>query len=314
MRHTDKKKVSQTVACRALLSLAIVVVSAVVTVYGMTLFAPKSQPVTQYNQASTKVSTESSKSPAPAIVSAGDLTNPVKQEIANELVGSFENSTTSWWNNFGYIKDIHDGRGYTCGIIGFTTAFGDVLAVVKRYSQLSPDNTLEKYTSQLTALAAAQSASTDELGNFAKDWTAVAADAKFRQAQIDVRTTEYLTPALALAKQHGLKTALGQFAYYDAMIRHGMDSDRTTTGLADIAQSVTAKKPADGGDEKAYLAEFFIRRLAVLRAEQATDDTDRVAVQQQLLNDGNVALTTPMHWNVYGDSYRLAADPKPYAP
>ena len=32
---------------------------------------------------------------------------------------------------YGYIEDIGDGRGYTAGIIGFTTGIGDLPDVVK---------------------------------------------------------------------------------------------------------------------------------------------------------------------------------------
>ena len=35
-----------------------------------------------------------------------------------ELVSSAENSSLDWKAQFGYIEDIHDGRGYTAGIIG----------------------------------------------------------------------------------------------------------------------------------------------------------------------------------------------------
>ena len=35
-----------------------------------------------------------------------------------QLVSSAENSTLNWRAQYRYIGDIHDGRGYTGGIIG----------------------------------------------------------------------------------------------------------------------------------------------------------------------------------------------------
>ena len=52
-----------------------------------------------------------------------------------ELVSSAENSSLDWRAQYRYIQDIHDGRGYTAGIIGFTSGTGDMLDVVKLYSR-----------------------------------------------------------------------------------------------------------------------------------------------------------------------------------
>ena len=49
------------------------------------------------------------------------LRDPVKREIAQEIITSAENSVLDWYNRYGYIEDIGDGRGYTGGIIGFTS-------------------------------------------------------------------------------------------------------------------------------------------------------------------------------------------------
>lgn len=57
-------------------------------------------------------------SPASAS-SGGDLAAADKKEIAMRLVSSAENSSLDWRAQDRYIEDIHDGRGYTAGIIGF---------------------------------------------------------------------------------------------------------------------------------------------------------------------------------------------------
>lgn len=53
------------------------------------------------------------------------------RDTAFSLVSSAENSTLDYRSTYSYIEDIGDGRGYTCGIIGFTSATGDLLSVVK---------------------------------------------------------------------------------------------------------------------------------------------------------------------------------------
>nr|WP_318767307.1 chitosanase [Lactiplantibacillus carotarum] len=40
------------------------------------------------------------------------------------LVSSAENSSLDYRQQYRYIEDIHDGRGYTAGIIGFTSGTG----------------------------------------------------------------------------------------------------------------------------------------------------------------------------------------------
>ena len=61
---------------------------------------------------------------------------------ALELVASAENSTLDWRAQFGYIEDIRDGRGYTGGIVGFTSGTGDMLEVVRLYTRLRPETRL----------------------------------------------------------------------------------------------------------------------------------------------------------------------------
>ena len=49
------------------------------------------------------------------------LATPVKKQIFLEMVNSAEQSALDWTTAYPYCEDIHDGRGYTTGIAGFTT-------------------------------------------------------------------------------------------------------------------------------------------------------------------------------------------------
>jgi len=222
-----------------------------------------------------------------------------------ELVSSAENSSLDWRAQYKYIEDIHDGRGYTGGIIGFCSGTGDMLEVVQRYTALEPGNVLAKY---LNALKADNGSATHNGldPNFKKDWATAAADPKFQQAQNDERDAEYFTPAVSQAKADGLG-ALGQFIYYDAMVMHGPGSDPLSFGGIRAAALRKAKAPSQGGDEGTYLNAFLDARIVAMKADPSHQDTSRVDTEQRVfVKANNFDLDTPLHWSVYGDSYTIS--------
>src|SRR5438045_5014376 len=98
------------------------------------------------------------------------LNDPVKKEIAMQLVSCAENSSLDWKAQYGYIEYNVEGnekenRGYTAGLVGFTTKFGDLSAVVDHYNELEPNNVLNKYTNALHSLAQSESSATTGLGD-----------------------------------------------------------------------------------------------------------------------------------------------------
>ena len=84
---------------------------------------------------------------------------------ALQLISVFENGTAEL--QYGYVEDLDDGRGFTCGL-GFTTGTGDVLTVVERYRDVVGDNGLAPFITELQALAAAESDDTSNLAGFSK--------------------------------------------------------------------------------------------------------------------------------------------------
>ncbi|MBX6386324.1 MAG: chitosanase [Microbispora sp.] len=237
--------------------------------------------------------------PAPA-----DLTDPEKKEIAMELVSSAENSSLDWKAQYKYIQDIHDGRGYTAGIIGFCSGTGDMLDLVELYTRRKPGNVLAKYLPALRKVNGTDSHRGLDPG-FPADWRTAAADPVFRQAQDDERDRVYFNPAVARARADGLR-ALGQFIYYDAMIMHGPGDDPVSFGGIRKAAMKKAETPARGGDEVAYLDAFLDARKAAMKTEEAHSDTSRVDTAQRVfLRNGNLDLDTPLRWKVYGDTYQI---------
>ncbi|GAA2749321.1 chitosanase [Kitasatospora cinereorecta] len=243
--------------------------------------------------------------PAGAVQLAGvGLDDAHKKEIAMELVSSAENSSLDWKAQYKYIEDIHDGRGYTGGIIGFCSGTGDMLELVQHYTDLKPGNILAKYLPALKKVNGSESHS--GLGSaFTNDWATAAKDTVFQQAQNDERDRVYFNPAVKQGKADGLR-ALGQFIYYDAIVMHGPGSDSDSFGGIRAAAMKKAKTPAQGGDEATYLKAFLDARKVVMKKEEAHADTSRVDTEQLVfLNAKNFDLNPPLKWKVYGDPYQI---------
>ncbi|WP_329486430.1 chitosanase [Kitasatospora sp. NBC_01246] len=240
----------------------------------------------------------------PTTTGAGDLTDPHLKDIAQQFVSSAENSSLDWKAQFAYIEDIKDGRGYTAGIVGFCSGTGDMVELVRHYRELKADNVLAKYLPALEKLDGSASHSGLD-PDFTSDWKKAAQDPVFRKAQEDERDRVYFTPAVTQAKSDGLH-ALGQLAYYDAIVMHGPGNSADSFGGIRAAALKKAKPPAQGGDEKAYLAAFLDARAAAMRTEAAHSDTSRVDTAQRLfLQAGNLDLHTPLSWKVYGESFHI---------
>jgi chitosanase len=235
---------------------------------------------------------------------SSDLTEPRLKDIAMQLVSSAENSSLNWRAQFGYIEDIGDGRGYTAGIIGFCSGTSDMLALVETYTRHSPGNRLARYLLALRSVNGSDShAGLDP--NYPADWRAAAADAAFQQAQEDERDRVYFNPSVQQAKSDGLR-ALGQFAYYDAIVMHGPGENSVSFGGIRRTAMARARTPAQGGDETAFLNAFLDARVAAMKTEAAHSDTSRVDTAQRVfLRAGNLDLRTPLTWKVYGDSFSI---------
>ncbi|MFE2301310.1 chitosanase [Streptomyces sp. NPDC059445] len=241
--------------------------------------------------------------PAAPARSAG-LAAPDKKELAQEIVASAENSTLKWREAYGYIEDIGDGQGYTAGLIGFCTGTHDLLTLVERYTKAHPDNGLARYLPALREVDGSDSHEGLDPG-FPAAWRHEAGLTAFREAQDSERDRIYFDPAVRAARRDGLGT-LGQFIYYDAMVLHGPGtSDHGFYGLRERALREAAP-PSRGGDERTYLGIFLDIRRAAMKSENPDRDTTRIdTAQRRFLDEGNLALRTPLEWKVYGETYRV---------
>jgi chitosanase len=238
---------------------------------------------------------------APAAASTGgNLASPAKKEIAMQLVSSAENSSLDWRDQYDYIEDIGDGRGYTAGIIGFCSGTGDMLEVVQAYTRAQPGNPLARF---LPALRKVNGTDSHEgLGKpFVRAWKQAARTRGLQKAQENERDRVYFNPSVKLAKSDELG-ALGQFAYYDAAVVHGF------SGLKSIRRRTlkNLNPPSRGEKETIWLDGFLDQRVVEMKKEAAHENVDRIEkAQRKFLREGNLALDPPLKWVVYGDHYTI---------
>lgn len=226
------------------------------------------------------------------------------RKIVFALVSSAENSSVNYSKQYSYIEDIGDGRGYTAGIIGFTSGTGDLLEVIKKYAELkTSNNILVKYIPALEKINGSDSL--DGLGNvFVEDWKTAAKDVEMVQAQTIILDEMYLCPAVQFANQDGL-SPLGQYVYYDAFVVHGPGNDEDSFNGIRIAAQRLTNPPAQGGSERTYLVSFLEARTKIMLKEEAHSDLSRIETQRKFINEKNYTLKLPLEWMMYGDKFEL---------
>lgn len=202
-----------------------------------------------------------------------------RRHRADQLISLFENDTPEI--QYCYIENIGDGRGFTAGRAGFTTATGDLLLVAERYTQQAPDNPLAPFLPRLREVAEQGSDSTEGLEGLPDAWRQACQDPRQVAVQDAVVDDEYFDPAMAKARRVGLKLPLSLAALYDAEIQHGGGDD--PDGTPAMIKRTTKKA---GGtprgrrkvSEKRWLKTFLVVRRATLR--NAHDPSTRAAWRQ----------------------------------
>ena len=240
---------------------------------------------------------------------------PEKKSIARQLISAAENSSLDWQQQVAFIKynvegNAQENRGYTAGIIGFTSRTHDMLALVEKYQQMAPGNILARFIPALKKVDG--TSSTEGLGpEFEAAWVQAAQDPKFQEAQEHECDRIYFHPAVSQAMKDGLRE-LGQFAYFDTIVMHGPGDDSVSFESIRAAAIKRAKPPSQGGDEAAYLNAFLDARKVAMRAEMGHSNTSRVdTMQRKFLNAGNFSLKLPLVFRVYDSPFQIGASASP---
>jgi chitosanase len=228
-----------------------------------------------------------------------------KRHVADKVISVFENEDTTL--KYGYIQNLDDGRGFTAGRAGFTSANGDLLEVVQIYTALKPTNTLSTYTQALQILADNESDDTSTIIGLDIAWRLLVNDPLFRQAQDSVVNVEYYLPAVEYCQDLGLHTPLALLCVYDAIIQHGDGED--PDGLQAIIDG-TCKAPDAGGYEACWIESFNKSRKKILNhshdpatREEWQESVGRVDALEQLFSDKNYSLQTSLTINPFGTSF-----------
>jgi chitosanase len=236
---------------------------------------------------------------APAGASAAGLSHAQRVRV-DKLISQFENSTSVI--QYCYVEALDDGRGYTAGRAGFTSATGDLLEVAARYTRVAPDNPLADLLPRLRELARDGDGSIDGLESLPGAWKQACRDARFRRIQDAVVDREYYNPAVRAWRKLGLRRALSLAAIYDAEIQHGGGPDHD--GVPAMLRRATAAAggtPRRGVSEKHFLRAFIrVRRATLAHAHDPStraawaQTVERADVWLQLLRTGQWAMASPI--------------------
>ena len=199
--------------------------------------------------------------PATAHPAAPGLTHAQRIRV-DKLISEFENSTPKI--QYCYVAALNDGRGYTVGRAGFTSATGDLLEVAEMYTDEAPGNPLSDLLPRVRELAANGDGSTDGLENLPQAWADTCKDPHQRAIQDAIVDREYYNPAVKLWRTYGLERPLSLAAIYDADIQHGAGPD--PDGVPAMLKRTVKRAGGKPGkvSEKRFLREFIRERRATL--------------------------------------------------
>lgn len=215
---------------------------------------------------------------------------------------------------YAYVQALGDGRGYTCGYIGFTTGTNDANYVVQQFNNRFPNNTaFANYTKELERLSELpycdnKNARNDTSGldGFPGVWADQACNnPNFVETQLDVGRAMYAEPAMRFAAQYNVTSPLGFALFYDTIIQHGWQYTEPTINLPRILYFTGARSKYK--TEHDYLQAFLKNRRELMCCVTGDDDTwassaDRVEDLQRVLTNwtGNKDLEHPVSLKNYG--------------
>jgi len=237
--------------------------------------------------------------PSMPIAGNGQMTADQKRR-AEQITSVFENGTPIL--DYAWIDNIDDGRGYTGGRAGFTTATGDAYLVVQRYMDRVPNNPFAIYLPELKRLAENEDSNTSNLSGFTDTWRKAAQDPVFRAVQDQVVDELYYQPAMEVADDLGIKTAIGLAILYDTIIQHGGGTDPDSLeAIVNRTKQTAGGSPASGVNELVWLNTFLdTRKTDLLNATDIETRTawaasaGRVDVLRAVLQSGNTDLHGPI--------------------
>jgi chitosanase len=225
--------------------------------------------------------------------------------IVQQINSVFENDNPN--PQYNYCENLDDGRGFTFGKIGFTTANGDGYDLIKKYCAANANSALAQYLPTLKQLADDEDDDTDNLQGFENTWHNEAANtASF---QDDVAMETYGQPAINYCTTMGLTSNMALACVYDAIVQHGDGDDDDSVGallertIEEMGGTPSGKnhngEPCDViGDPEINILDSFlsVRKKCLMNPankdtrEEWRESTDRVNALKNLLDTNNLEL------------------------
>lgn len=258
-------------------------------------------PGTSYSPASERMAASDIQKNMPDENTTSDGWMTVDQKRrAEELTSVFESGTPAF--DYSVVENLGDGRGYTSGRIGFTTATGDAYEAVRRYTERNAQNALAPYLPRLKELDDKEDGSIVGLEGYPQAWAKAAQDPVFRRIQDEINDQTYYAPAMKVADSLGVKNALTRAVIYDTIIQHGGgDSEDSLSAIVRRTNAAAGGSPATGINEKKWLYAFLeTRKEDLLNArDEATravwaQSVGRVDVFKAIADTGNYGLEGPI--------------------
>lgn len=216
-----------------------------------------------------------------------------------QLTSIFENSTTEL--QFSYVEDIHDGRGYTFGFVGFCSGTYDGSQMLAEFSKLigNSDPETTKYLNSMKAIdAQGKGMNSSLIGlekfpeyvkrkslDFKKEWI---------QAQLNVADKLYVKPSQIKAKELKLSSPLAKGQLYDCYLNQGESG------------GIELIKKTSGSTETEWITSFLTNRYNLLAQDPTwSSSVDRITVYRELLKNNKDFLIRPIKVKCYGESFTL---------
>lgn len=221
---------------------------------------------------------------------------PEQKHAIDCVLSIFETGKIPTAASYSTCTILADGAGISYGKHQCTDKAGSLDFVCKKYIELdgARADDLQKYMGYLVTNESSKVNPKGPYPTWLKELIsllkAVGSEPIMQQAQDAVFDLNYFMPAVALADDIGLTTALGLLVIYDTCIHSGPGR------VASHRAAFPEKSPKNGGDEKAWVKAYINTRRAWL-AGSSNALVQRTVYRQDalldLVKDGNWELTMP---------------------
>jgi hypothetical protein len=233
----------------------------------------------------------------------------VQVDTILQLISLPENGQPNWWENYGYVEFLGDGRGYTATIFGACSGTGDLALILDQVAAIDPRHPLAAFADPVRKKRG------DDVDGIEGVQALIAAagnDPVWQRAVWRVYVDMYWKFAARFADKTGdcasrpgprLSLPVSRGFMVDTAINHGAD-------LPSFQHILKRMPNANERDELRWLQSFIDTREKLLKSGYQSLDTsktgDRCRLWTGLLKTGNHGLARPIEaYRGYWGTYKL---------